>query len=570
MRDLTTEERRILKVLMDPILWAEQNLTNPKDPSEPFKARWYQKELLDQRYKRKAIRMGRQTGKTTTLAVDALWYAFTHQNKLCEICAPEEKHVEKVFKEIEFLTRGQEHLLGSIKRWSRSRGNHSISLSNGSEIKGLTAGSSAGRKGVGTRGQSPSRLYLDEADYMDDRSIEAIMASIISDSDCSIWISSTPTGLRKYFYNVCTDPALGYHSYHYPSSVSPEWNEEVEEYFKLFYHSSVYQHEIEAEFGEADEGVFANHHIDKCIGSYHYADYELTDGGIRVMGVDWNASKVGTVICIVEYTPSNGIFTVIYTEIMKKKDFTQNRGVRRVIDLDKQYKCHAIYVDRGYGEKNIEDLHLYGMNNPASGMHQKVKGVDPSSTVDIQDPVTREITKLPIKPYMVNNACRVIEEHKLRVSKLEEKGRSGLIRQLRNFKIERIGIHGQFVYSKSNCHLLMALLLALYGFSNEFGNKDGFRKPITIIMNKQFRIGSYKPIDRTSAIDGGSSSIAMNTRKPLSALVNLGKYPHTVVPWSSRMNPWDDDPDKRFSPLRRGKVYVRRSKLPQRGYRSNF
>ncbi|MEM2889643.1 MAG: hypothetical protein QXR42_09290 [Candidatus Bathyarchaeia archaeon] len=53
-----------------------------------FKPLSYQQRLLEDRSKRIVVRMCRQSGKTTTIAVRAIWFAATHSRTLTLIVSP--------------------------------------------------------------------------------------------------------------------------------------------------------------------------------------------------------------------------------------------------------------------------------------------------------------------------------------------------------------------------------------------------------------------------------------------------------------------------------------------------
>jgi len=64
----------------DPVFFAEHFLA--------FRPYGYQTAILTDRSKRITVRMSRQAGKTTTIAVRAIWYAATHPRTLSLIVAP--------------------------------------------------------------------------------------------------------------------------------------------------------------------------------------------------------------------------------------------------------------------------------------------------------------------------------------------------------------------------------------------------------------------------------------------------------------------------------------------------
>jgi hypothetical protein len=75
-------------------LAATDEITVPYDPVEfvralfKFEPKEYQAQLLEDKSKRIVVRWSRQAGKTTTIALRALWYALTNPKSLSLIVAP--------------------------------------------------------------------------------------------------------------------------------------------------------------------------------------------------------------------------------------------------------------------------------------------------------------------------------------------------------------------------------------------------------------------------------------------------------------------------------------------------
>ena len=59
-------------------------------------------------------------------------------------------------------------------------------------------------------------------------------------------------------------------------------------------------------------------------------------------------------------------------------------------------------MDNNNSDYQLERLHIYGDEHPSSGLKNKVKGWQFKNTIEIIDPVTKEKTKEPMKPFMVN------------------------------------------------------------------------------------------------------------------------------------------------------------------------
>lgn len=81
-------------------------------------------------------------------------------------------------------------------------------------------------------------------------------------ADIGITLSSTPTGRRDIFYRACTDRSFGYTAYHIPSQRSPLWTEDMEIRARAEFTQQEYEHEVLAEFGTEEMGVFNKDALD--------------------------------------------------------------------------------------------------------------------------------------------------------------------------------------------------------------------------------------------------------------------------------------------------------------------
>ena len=119
-------------------------------------------------------------------------------------------------------------------------------------------------------------LYLDEVDYMNGPSYDAVTTIAAERSDIGITMSSTPTGKRSHFYAACTNPELGFTQHFHPSKDNPNWDEKLESQFRAQLTEQAYVHEIEAEFGTQEKGVFPKDKLDAALLIDYYAYNELT------------------------------------------------------------------------------------------------------------------------------------------------------------------------------------------------------------------------------------------------------------------------------------------------------
>ena len=386
-------------------------------------------------------------------------------------------------------------------------------------------------------------LITHNCDYMNDSDIETISAIALDRPSIGIWASSTPSGRRGMFWKMCTGvikkkirDAVGkiigeesaWHEFYHPSTENPNWNEDMEAEFRAMFTEVAYEHEVLAEFGEETIGVFKKILIDAARAEYTYDQARLSPKmGPRIMGVDWDKYADASQAVILEYNQSAKQFMVIHRHETPKSAFTLTNAVSRIIELNEEYRLDYIFVDRGYGEYQVETLHKYGLDNPASGLHPKVRGVAFSEFKDIIDPHTKEIRSEPLKPFMVNTLLNILESYKLKISEYDEM----IIRQMENYQVIKKTISGQPVYTSSDEHSLDCLMLCCLGFVEKYPEiiDDIF---ITRYANAIGRLSSDKDKEEKHPVQQAIDKIADEAL----AAIDVGKKP-SVHKFNTRGTP---------------------------------
>ena len=467
------EEQKLIEIFSNPIKWAENTLCL-KD--KPLELRWYQKEILNHAISgedtsnRLVLRCGRRTGKTTTLAVLALWHCFTTKNGKIVVVAPYDRHVEVVFKMFREFINDSPELHDSIERDIKNP--QYIEFKNGATIAGFTSGVKSGDKGDSVRGQAADWIILDEMDRMHSDDIDSIVSIAAEDADrIGIAASSTPTGKRDKFYEWCYSSI--WKEFHFASHVNPNWNETAEQHFRDILSEQGYVHEVLAEFGSETVGVFNKDYIDMSREDYYYEE-SASELDTVCIGVDWDKYQAATQIIVLKFDKGfqdkYGItkprFRVLNRVEIERSEFTFDNAVKKIIKLNKQYNPNFIYVDKGSGEYQIETLRKYGEKYPETGLYNKVKGIQFAEKLEIRDPVTKELEKKPIKPFMVNQTSIILERHQLALSDYDQE----LWKQMEDYRVVRKTTAGVPVYTDENEHALDALMLAVLAFSLEYPN----------------------------------------------------------------------------------------------------
>lgn len=286
----------------------------------PWQAREYQaNEMRDQAIK-KVLRWGRRCGKTESQIVYALYMCMKVPGFRVVMVTPFENQVRLIFMRLFEILEDSPYVQMAVK--NKTKNPYQLIFDNGSAILGFTAGTRSGQGGASLRGQRADLIYMDEADYLNDTEIEAIVAIALERPDIQIALTSTPTGKRGFFYKACTDPAMGYKEFYTPSTALPGWNRKMEEEFRAMFSEVGYQHEVLAEFGAEVTGVFNKMKVDQAIEVQHYAYMPLSS-----QQLDYITERKLSVKHIGPFSPSNPAPKVLRcagVDWDKNKDLYQN------------------------------------------------------------------------------------------------------------------------------------------------------------------------------------------------------------------------------------------------------
>jgi hypothetical protein len=467
-----------LNVWNNPAAWSETYLTHPDDPFKPLKLKDFQKEVISDWHPNIAVRIGRQQGKSVILCCRALWYCLRYPSKTFLIATPTRAQVWRLF---EILTNLAHNLIQE-KQIKITRGNPMIvRFANGSKIIGFTVGTKSGRKAFGVRGQMAHYLAFDEVDHMSEGDVSTLLAIKNNlKGALHIWMSSTPTGERKQFFQICTKgKQVGFHAYHFKPMDLEGYDKVSDDQMKGLMPLEEYEHEILAEFGAISSGVFRPDYVDNAIVTYEppFIDGTLTThANVRylpikpecayVLGVDWNTSTVGQAITVVEWDAKKKKARIWLQEEQPNKDFSHTDAVKRIIELTKLLNAPYICVDYGFGDSDTEQLKLYDKEHPGLDITKKLLIINFGSDINVIDPETKLETKKDAKPYIINSAVRMFENSMLELPKYWDY-KNRLVDDLRNYMILRRTETGAITYTKLNDHRLISYVLALFAISHK-------------------------------------------------------------------------------------------------------
>ncbi len=440
--------------------------------------------MMRDRHTKKVYRCGRRIGKTETMVVEMLWQIFTKRNFRVLMAAPYENQIRNMFTRLNELIKESPLLKSEIVKSTKNP--YCIEMKNGSMILGFTTGDDASS----IRGQRADWIYIDEIDFMSEYCFEVVAAVAIERAEIGITCSSTPLGKRSHFYKMCTDPSMNYSQHFHPSTHNPNWNEQMEAELRAQLTAEGYVHEVLAEFGTQEKGVFPKDKLDEAMTYEYYAYNDLTYeqkikcerensypmmcdysksnpapyNPFRTMGVDWDKYGASSSIIILDYDVIMQKFKVIKRVEVPRGEYSYDNAINKIVELNDIYNPSFIFCDAGSGEYQIERLHIIGDQNPHTGLKNKVRRWQFAQTIDVIDPITFETNKEPLKPFMVNQLTLAFERSNIMLSPFDDV----LHKQLVNYEVEKINANGKPVYTSVDEHFIDALGLAYLAFVLEF------------------------------------------------------------------------------------------------------
>ena len=475
---LSEEDLRALQIISDPVAFAEAHFG--------WKARDYQADILRDPSLRKLVRAGRRVGKSEIIAIKCIWYSFTRgqdpdrpgsRGHVCLIVTPYEEQITSIFTRIRELIALSPEIRASIKQDKQNP--QTIVFHNGSRIKGYTAGTKSGSEAAGIRGQRADWIFLDEADYLSEGDVNSVVAIALENPRIGIWASSTPSGRRQHFYRWHLNASLPddhpdkrWKEWHFPSTVIPGWGPDMEKEFRdIFTNDAAYVREVLAEWGEESAGVYPPPLVDAAMEDYEYISAPAYPG-LRIIGVDWDKFHATPEIVVLEhkeFEDGERIFEVVYRETIPRTKFTLDYTVDRIVDLDWVWKPAFIYVDRGYGDYQVERLQIIGgqaaPGEKGHGLNKRVKGVQFRQTIELREPGTGKPIRRDAKSLMVAMTRFLLERHALKFSSSDRV----LSRQMLDYN-SHVTPYGNVRYApgRSGDHVLDALHLCVLGFAIEY------------------------------------------------------------------------------------------------------
>lgn len=510
----------------NPVLWAKVYLD--------WEARDYQDAIITEGKKSKklVLRLGRRLGKSDSMCVLILWFAYTQYNRGPNnqydiiIATPYETQIDLIFKRLHQLIEVSPVLKSLITRDVH----HNIHITVGgitSNILGLTAGannSSGG--GNSTRGQRADLLILDECDYIGSNQITNIL-NIRNEAPERIRLicASTPSGKHEEYYRWCINASKRY----YPTKDDIENNKfsgyEIEEkeigegngWTEIYAPSNVnkellkinpdtqqtyledikdelsdmrYTQEVMAEFGEEEMGVYQKRFIEAAVAEGDRLKYRYitkwskedrksylsrTHGqNIRILGVDWDKYSAATNMVCMEldrfHQDQEGRIVPLFKMLFRIE--VPRSDFTYVNAMNKIIELNEEYQFDWIGiDRGYGEVQLEMLHK--YGMEHPETGLA-DKVIGYQFSQKIEVRD----PYTKKKDQKHIKPFMVNNSvNLFEKGKivldgsdKGMISQLEEYRVKSISSSGLPIYTDENEHAIDAMNLALLLFEQKYGS----------------------------------------------------------------------------------------------------
>ena len=336
----------------------------PEDPVEfcralfKFEPTEYQARLLRDQSKRIAVRWSRQAGKTTTIALRALWFALTHPKTLTLVVGPSLRQSMILGDRIQDYLAGlpSETRRALVERQQRTVircRNHSriVILPNSPQL---------------LRGYTAHLVLPDEANFFHDDELVFynVLYPMLATTDGALIASSTPWNKDSVFYRMCHSDEFSKHvvtcedvikSGLIKQSFINQMRQELPE--------ERFRREFYAEFVEDADTWLTQSLIVKCIDSQlDFLDFHAQFEGDFYVGVDFGKHRDYSVVLVV--AKSERVLRVVHLH-----RFPLNTEYASIIGYvkslqDRWRMLRAVYADiTGVGDYIVEDMKRSGISN---------------------------------------------------------------------------------------------------------------------------------------------------------------------------------------------------------------
>lgn len=245
----------------------------------------FQRRALDLGSRVTVVVAPRQSGKSRSLAVLALHWAFRRRGQRVLVVSAGEDAARRLLGQVRRIATGSELLAGSVLDEQAAL----LTLTNGSEVRSVPASERQ------VRGWTVDLLLVDEAALVpDDLLLGAAMPTTAARPEARVVLASSPLTAAGAFYDHAVRGDAGSeHVRTFRWALSDaEWiTPSVIEAARESMSELRFRAEYEGEFASGADALFTRSALDRVLADYLPAPLERLEGPARVLaGVDWGAT----------------------------------------------------------------------------------------------------------------------------------------------------------------------------------------------------------------------------------------------------------------------------------------
>ncbi len=314
----------------------------------------YQAALLEDSSKRIVACMGRQTGKTTTIALKAIYFAHANKGVTVLITSPSLRQSVIMFDHIMSFVYSSFYLRSKILRATGTL----IQFDNKSKIIALPCSEHL------LRGYTANMIILDEASWIPEKVITQILFPMLTTTDGYAILLSTPWDKNHFFYRAFVNPAYSVHKV--KSSECPLVTQHILDENRQNMTQEEYLMEYEAEFVEALNSYFSQALIRSSVELAQKLGVELHNNlegsipsGDYYAGLDFGKLQDYSVLTVLK-RESETLKLVYMYQFPLETPYTQVIG--HLIRANQKFQFRNVLVDQtGVGEPVLEEIRNQGL-----------------------------------------------------------------------------------------------------------------------------------------------------------------------------------------------------------------
>jgi phage FluMu gp28-like protein len=356
-----------------------------------FQVKEYQASLLRDKSKRVAVRWSRQAGKTTCIALRAIWFACAYPKTLTLIVAPTLRQSMIMSDRIgDFLGElPKERRQALVEKLQRT----TVRFKNGSRIIALPNSPQL------LRGYSASQVITDESAFFKDDKLVFynVLYPMLSTTDGALIASSTPWSKDSVYYRMCQAPEFSKHTITCEEVVKSGL---IKQSFIDEMRSQLpferFQREFMAEFVEDVDAWLTQSLIVSCIDSQLAPyDFQAQPQGEFYAGVDFGKEQDFSVVLLVEKQGS--MLRVIHVHRFPlHTEYASVIGYVKSLQ-DRWRTIRSVYGDvTGVGNYVVEDMVHSGIQG-VTGVTFTVQSKEEMATI-LREKMRNTEIKIPYVP----------------------------------------------------------------------------------------------------------------------------------------------------------------------------